>query len=1533
MSDLLKISPSIISKNKQAPTDSGLRPPLNHMSHPEETNIHVQQQSQHQQSIKDDAHNHNILPVAPAKLPGWGPKTSFRQAVAAVNAAIPPEGLKTPAGEGGKLTFGSLGGPSLPPRTQSAPPQLEDDETVAATTTAAHETQTASNSTGQMETINESNVITLPTSPNQTTKPINISFGAASEETTPEQSGDYHHAEQLQYQQGHQQYQQSSIGHPSYNNYNQQFGHQNYNVSNGQRYNNHPYSNEPRPYYNSNRQKPHYHHQAQNQSFLNTQGDSYQHQNYSSHSHYPHATGEGSHRSYGNFPNSVDQQSYQPVGGYYPYYRPPPDYHAFNAPHPTMAPPFYQPTESVATSSSASPFPPAVPRVAPRPVSKISIVDPNTGQNIDLHSAALPKISKPATLESADKSASATSVSAQPEKKTVAVEIVDPNSNKVIDLHSIVHRKEEADTATSVAEAISNDITNEKFEKSVDSLATFDDDEDVFADAAKLPGQGEDSLDQSMEEDEDSESCTSSEEDESIPSGPQLLRRGQSIIYPDSTIGALFTPPVKLEDPWRYKIAFLLLFRKVCTGKAADVNVVLPAPSSSASGHRQSTSSSNRRHSRQDRERSDYGSERRSSGSRRAGRESKDYQQHPLLRSEPAVLSNRSENAWNAANETILPEEQVKLRELKGLLNKLTLEKFDPISDAILALDIIHPTLMPSVIEVLFSKSVDEPAFASMYARLCHKIVSKEAADKRKVLKEIPRAQDEPTPKVDSDFRRFIVTKCQLEYERKEAWSKQRLEKANATETTPESEGKTKSNTGELTEEDYAMIKLKSRVLGNMRFIGELFKVGLITEKIMHRVTQSLLVNYEVPEEEEIESLCKLLSTVGVILDKPQAANIWASYVTRLQALTVNMQLSTRVRFMVMDVLDLRKEGWRVANRDLIPKTFDELAREEQEREAARAASLASANVSGSDRRASRGSISGPPGRSSPSVRYSTAPTSTDRERGDARISDARLDPRFKTQHQSQQRRPLEHHQSTVSSSSPFETTKSRNQPPSGRGGSRASVNRSNDDLSNRSGSPALSNTSFGSRGASGPVANPSNRFYALEHGDEHHTQHHHQGSRNPYRLAPLPPSILRRGQPIAIDEVANVESIENSLSSMTIQSESQQLAQEVVQESFLPSTLDPIKVKRTCSIFDEYIVQKNLEDVIDEFASVPAPLRSGLLAGLLTHALDKSRKAVEAVEAVLSRLKEKSFIDAQVAIEALAEIFAQLDDIAVDLPSIFELGGVLVGYFSKLGLASLEDLLARLEAVKERDATSVAKLFYFAVASGSKPISWLFEGEATAALQSSSFAGKVKVAGLYERMPELEALQFEDELKQVLVASKGLDYSSLLNNIRSVLLPHQKNKNPAILKIVSKFIFASIHDSFPWQNGRLEEEYLPALLTILTVFEEYQQQLVRKVSSSKAIRLVGTNPALLGILDSLTLEYQTTDIVYFERVFTGLWKFGVVPAWVYRVWMEDTAYDKRAALFKVAKWVNENLDDQEEDEDEDGEEGENESDHVEETL
>lgn len=526
---------------------------------------------------------------------------------------------------------------------------------------------------------------------------------------------------------------------------------------------------------------------------------------------------------------------------------------------------------------------PVISQLPPPQRKKIAIVNPETGEDVtkDIVPTVKPSLSSLASPTTLQKEAPISP--AVPARVAV---IVNPLDNKPVDLSALAAASK----------------------PSTDAAA----DEDVFGidDASIFSGGELDDLEDGLGEGSEDES---EQEDEEEYTGPRLLRPGQKVDYPRTMVQ--FTPPTSSDGVWAYDRAFLLQFRPICTWKPEmELEKVQRARVAQQSQRRE------------------YRTERRGERRGRAPTSTSGI---------PAVLTNRAANAWARLGEAVLPEEEKLLREVKGMLNKLTLDKFDVISDKIIGLGIMRKSIMPGTIDLIFDKAVEEPKFASMYARLVLKIVLHETEEKQKAVV----AEGE---KVESEFRRFLISKCQVEYEKKKAWSVSRLAKLQS-ESTEESaelspeeqarraEAAAKKAAGELTEEDYELIKTKRRVLGNMRFIGELFNVGLITERIMHAVIVELLRDVVNPEEEEIESLCRLVTTVGPKLDTPAAAKHVESYLARMHQLTANTILSTRVRFMVLDVLDLRKARWAGKDREM-PKTLADFERELKEKQAAAAA-------------------------------------------------------------------------------------------------------------------------------------------------------------------------------------------------------------------------------------------------------------------------------------------------------------------------------------------------------------------------------------------------------------------------------------------------------------------------------------------------------------------------------------------------------------------------------------------------------------------
>ena len=71
-------------------------------------------------------------------------------------------------------------------------------------------------------------------------------------------------------------------------------------------------------------------------------------------------------------------------------------------------------------------------------------------------------------------------------------------------------------------------------------------------------------------------------------------------------------------------------------------------------------------------------------------------------------------------------------------------------------------------------------------------------------------------------------------------------------------------------EDDLEACEVKNRkcFLGNIRFVGELFKLKMLSETIMHECVARLLRSSS--DEESLECFARLITTAGKYLDKPE---------------------------------------------------------------------------------------------------------------------------------------------------------------------------------------------------------------------------------------------------------------------------------------------------------------------------------------------------------------------------------------------------------------------------------------------------------------------------------------------------------------------------------------------------------------------------------------------------------------------------------------------------------------------------------------
>ncbi|KAF9623388.1 hypothetical protein IFM89_001308, partial [Coptis chinensis] len=280
----------------------------------------------------------------------------------------------------------------------------------------------------------------------------------------------------------------------------------------------------------------------------------------------------------------------------------------------------------------------------------------------------------------------------------------------------------------------------------------------------------------------------------------------------------------------------------------------------------------------------------------------------------PSQMMHKAEKKYKIGE--VSDKEQAKQRQLKAILNKLTPQNFDRLFEQVIEVNIDNAVTLTGVISQIFDKALMEPTFCEMYANFCFHLTMH--------LPDLSEDNEKIT------FKRLLLNKCQEEFERGER------EQAEANRVEEEGEIKCSEQ-----EREGKRIQARRRMLGNIRLIGELYKKKMLTEKIMHECIKKLLGQHQNPDEEDIESLCKLMSTIGEMIDHSKAKSHMDAYFEIMAQLSNNMKLSSRVRFMLKDSIDLRKNKWQQRRKVEGPKKIEEVHRDAAQERQTQAARLA----------------------------------------------------------------------------------------------------------------------------------------------------------------------------------------------------------------------------------------------------------------------------------------------------------------------------------------------------------------------------------------------------------------------------------------------------------------------------------------------------------------------------------------------------------------------------------------------------------------
>jgi hypothetical protein len=179
-------------------------------------------------------------------------------------------------------------------------------------------------------------------------------------------------------------------------------------------------------------------------------------------------------------------------------------------------------------------------------------------------------------------------------------------------------------------------------------------------------------------------------------------------------------------------------------------------------------------------------------------------------------------------------------RKVRGILNKLTVERFEVLYEQLAGSGAETPQHVVVLVREIFEKAITQHSFIPMYSDLCNRL----EGDER-----IATAVKAGAMNSSMSFRRILLTQCQNSFEEM---------------LTGSSEWGTEFKDGEEGEE--ARLRSKSRALGNIKLIGRLLTEGMLASKLLITLAHELLDNCDGCTD-ALECLSVLLTTTGPTFD------------------------------------------------------------------------------------------------------------------------------------------------------------------------------------------------------------------------------------------------------------------------------------------------------------------------------------------------------------------------------------------------------------------------------------------------------------------------------------------------------------------------------------------------------------------------------------------------------------------------------------------------------------------------------------------
>lgn len=232
-----------------------------------------------------------------------------------------------------------------------------------------------------------------------------------------------------------------------------------------------------------------------------------------------------------------------------------------------------------------------------------------------------------------------------------------------------------------------------------------------------------------------------------------------------------------------------------------------------------------------------------------------------------------------------------------SILSRITPHKYNELLMELLQLPLRQSddAELHEIAKVFFDKAVQEHDYSGLYAQLASEICTMKD-------NELDLEHELRDRLLCNRMRKQLITTCQEQFRRP-------IEL-----TADEMVDRTTGRPFHTDEVDMKRTRMKNRLVGNVKFVGELLKMSLVTVAVVEDILQLLVGDYNptnphTKEEYVFEVFSTLLKTVASLLTEQKPHVL--SHFLGIASTVCNSHPRPRVRFLMMDLDDLnRKNGW-----------------------------------------------------------------------------------------------------------------------------------------------------------------------------------------------------------------------------------------------------------------------------------------------------------------------------------------------------------------------------------------------------------------------------------------------------------------------------------------------------------------------------------------------------------------------------------------------------------------------------------------------